>query len=284
MSLYYINGKITEDPKQANISVEDRGFRFGDGIFDTISFYNKKIFLRDFHLERIQSALNAITIDFDINQLDNIFKDLLKKTSFNDGFIRVSITRGQGSRGYLPTYSSPPSLIIEVKKRPDMSLSHGDLTISTFRKIPKESIPVQYKLMQGMNSSLAKEQAKNAGFIDAVMLSIDNYICECSSANIFFFKDNILHTPTSELPLLRGVIRRFILEKNDKFDIRQGKYKLDDLLDADQVFITNTALKILPISKIDNNKFTIDDEAGGGKVEYLENLIESEIKSSCYNG
>lgn len=246
--MIYINGKYFAE-SEAKISIKDRGLRFGDGVFETIKFVDNKLEHFEKHLNRLNDGLQAIKINFDSNNLEKIIYELIAKNGLNSGIARIMITRGEGSRGYLPTYQTPPSVIIETMPLREMDLTNIKLCVSPYKKIPLECLPVNYKLMQGMNYALAKQEAKEQGFFDTIMLTTDGFISECTSSNIFFEKDGKIYTPSLDCACLRGVMREVIIEEN-KGKIIEGKFTLNELKTADKIFITNSIIGKVEVNDI----------------------------------
>jgi len=250
MAFIYINGNFFEDVS-AKISVKDRSFRFGDGVFETISFDNGKISHWNLHKKRLEDGLAAIKIEFNAENLENNILKTIERNKLSSGSARINITRGEGSRGYLPTYQKPCNVGIEVMDKLIMEKTSANLCVSSYRKIPLECLPVNFKLSQGLNSSLAKMEAREKGFFEALQLNIKNEIAECSSGNIFWTKGDKIYTPSLECDVLNGVIRQVILQKSS-YKIIEGKFELEHLKDADEIFITNTIWKVLAVDSIEN--------------------------------
>jgi len=248
-----INDKILP-AKKALISVQDRGFRFGDGIFETCLIKSGKIYNWQAHKTRLKSGLVAIKINFTEKNLDQSCLRLIHKNKIQNGYLRISISRGIGSIGYLPIKNIQPNIIIEtitLKSSPKSSIK---LCISKIQKPSLKSLPTNYKLMQGINSTLVKLEAIENDCFDSIILNDKNQICETSSANIFWIKGNILYTPHSDSGCLLGTIREKILQISP-LKKKLVKAKISTLLNADEVFITNVAIGVLAVDKIDNFQF-----------------------------
>ncbi|MDB2414795.1 aminotransferase class IV [Rickettsiales bacterium] len=245
----YINGAYLP-LSEAKISIQDRGFRFGDGIFETIKVKDGGILYLEYHLERMAEGIDILKIPYSLLQLNKIFKKLIADNNLSEGFLRVSITRGIGSIGYLPSSCDlKPSIIIEViSGLPDIAES-ASLYLSSWKKTPDSCVPSSIKTMQGLNSVLSRMEAQQNGCYDALLLSEDDIICECSSSNIFWVKDDVLHTPSIDCGLVNGTIRR-LLQTQKIIAFKEGKYKLSQLKNADCVFVTNIAWGILPIKQL----------------------------------
>ncbi len=247
MTKININGKFF-DEDQALISVKDRGFRFGDGIFDTIKVINSKPVFFPLHMERIIEGLDSIRIDLSTKNIEQQIYQTIKTNNLKNGYVRISITRGEGSRGYMPTDEVRPNFVIETMKDRRITQTDGSLYVSQYQKPSLKSLPVNSKLMQGLNSTLAKMEANDTGCFDAILLNHNMQICECSSSNIFWFDqhDN-LRTPSRDSGCLNGVTRKIIIEN---FETHEGFYGINSLKTANEVFITNTVIGVFPIYEI----------------------------------
>lgn len=272
MSFIYVNGNFYED-SEAKISVKDRGFRFGDGVFETIAFYNGKLYRWDLHKKRLDDGLASIKIVFNSDRLENDILRTIQKNGLTTGLARLTITRGEGSRGYLPTEKATPNLVIEAMPRPPMEREHANLCVSKYKKIPLECLPVNYKITQGLSSTLAKMEAHEKGFFDALMLNVDNYISECSAGNIFWVKGKEIYTPRYDCDILEGVMRQIVLDKSP-YSVIHGRFKLKELKRADEVFITNVAWKVLAVNEIEG---IFKNKKGYNITSEIRSLIEKDI-------
>ena len=251
---------------EALISIDERGFLFGDGLFETCRFIDKKIINFEAHLARIKIGLVNLKLNANIQNIETKCYNLIKKNNLQDGIIRISISRGIGSKGYLPTNETPNLVIIQAKELPNPP-QNVDLIICDINPPP-----FKFKSANALQYILAKIFAHENNFFDAIMLDEKGYICETSSANIFWIKDQIIYTPNDNCNMVRGTIRRALLELKD-LKIKCGKYKISALKDADEVFITNSTYLILSIDKIAfrNKKETIE-------VKYKKILVKKVIK------
>lgn len=247
-----INYQITPE-KKALISINERGFLFGDGVFETCRFSQNNIYNFHSHLNRLKLGLEAIKIDFDLSDLEENIKNLIAKNDLNEGLTRIYISRGQGSSGYDPNENIKPLIIIQTKKLPKKPSNPINLWVSKYKKISNKSLPIHYKLAaQGLNSTLVKLEAKENNCFDGILLDENNNICETSCANIFWVKNQTLFTPSKNCDILFGTIREKILQLAQEKNIqtKEVETNLDEILEADEVFITNISYKILKINSI----------------------------------
>ncbi len=272
----YLNGKIVKENK-ALVSIQDRGFRFGDGCFETIRVENGVIYQLEVHLKRLQEGLSAIKISYNTQLLKEIFARLLHKNKLKRGFLRVSITRGEGSRGYLPEIKKGPTIVVEAMGEIPEITASVDLWVSNYRKISEKCLPSSAKTMQGLNSSLARMEAQENGCFEALMLGDEEKICEGSSSNIFWMQDGKLYTPSLKSGVLPGIMRN-VVKRISPLEVVEGIFCLDDLKNADEVFLTNVAWLIAQVKEIKplGLKFKVSGYSGG-----IKDLILKDIKNLC---
>lgn len=248
MNYIRINNKILPQ-KKALISVKERACRFGDGVFETCRVVSGVIYNYEAHHNRLLAGLEAIKINYDISNLKRKAYKVIKKNNLQDGTIRISISRGIGSYGYLPEKRIKPLLIIETDLAAKRIKNSANLWLSNITKVSLNSLPINYKLSQGLNSTLALMEAKENKCYDSLLLNDLGHICETATANIFWIKNDILYTPSEKCGVLLGTVRQKILDLSP-IPTKLVVAKLFKLITADEIFITNTKLGILHISKI----------------------------------
>ena len=272
----------------AHISPQDRGFRYGDGVFETILISNKlphnfgvrhceealadaaihnddkdwiaspsarndeitrKLYQWEFHVKRLKAALTATRIEFDTNILPALCGELLTANKCSEGLLRIQITRGIGGRGYLPERGISPTLLIETMAIPTPPPAPISLFLSSYAKISQSALPVNFKLCQGLNSTLARMEAADNNCFDALILNDAGQICETSSANIFWLKNGILYTPSLACGVVEGSIRNAVI-RTSPYPVQEVAENLEVFALAEAVFITNVAYKILPVFEL----------------------------------
>jgi branched-subunit amino acid aminotransferase/4-amino-4-deoxychorismate lyase len=239
-----INSQFFEH-KEALIHVEERGFRFGDGVFETIGIYGGLPYLWHYHQERLEAGLRALRITFDTHALLLQAMGLLVANRVKEGLLRISISRGVGSRGYLPLQSIP-TLVMETLPYAQAP-KEAMLWLSSYEKISPRALPTHCKLAQGLNSTLARMEATENNCYDALQRSMHGHIAETSSANIFWLTENVLFTPSLATGALGGTTRRRICELS-LYKVEEGEYSVDALRSAEAVIITNAAVGIVAVS------------------------------------
>jgi branched-subunit amino acid aminotransferase/4-amino-4-deoxychorismate lyase len=278
MPLIYLNNQFI-DENDASVSITDRGLRFGDGLFETMSFYNKTIYQLDEHKTRFKNGLSALKFDDRVN-VDEIFENaesLIHMNNLNEGLLKMVITRGDRSMGYLPAPDYTPTIIIHVVKKPKRYTESWKLWLSEWIKPAANMVPIAAKTLQGMNSTLSKLEAKENGHNEGLLLNASGHIAECSGSNIFWFKGETLYTPSLACGILPGTLRDAII-RTSIYEVKQGEYTLEDLESADEIFCSNTNLLAHPvthISSVDRTWNTHD------KTSQVVELLQKDIAQQC---
>lgn len=243
---------------QATISPEQRGFLFGDGVFDSIKVNQGQLINWQAHFQRIKDGLQFAKINFETADLKQQAQKLIQANQIQDGFLRIYISRGIGSRGYMPTNNSKSLLYISSSKEIKMKYEEISLNITNFRKNSQDYLFENQKLAQGMKNTLIKITAKEQGFFDSIILNEKDQICETSSANIFWIKNDEIFTPDHKCGLLLGTIRQKIIDQNKVNIVRAG---IEELKNADSIFMTNIKIRVLFVDKLSFcNKIFLKDK------------------------
>ena len=256
----YVNGKFY-DKKDAKISVFDHGLLYGDGAFEGIRSYSRLVFKLKEHLCRLYETAHTLMLDITLSkeQLSKAITATLKENDLSDAYIRVVVTRGEGDLGLDPRKcKGEPGIIIITDKITlyDKELYKKGLeiiTVPTPRNIP-EALNPQLKSLNYLNNILAKIEANNSGFDEAIMLDSHGYVAECTGDNIFIVKEGRLMTPWQAR--LKGITREAVLELARKNNVptKECAITRHEVFTADECFLTGTAAEIIPVVKVDGRK------------------------------
>jgi branched-subunit amino acid aminotransferase/4-amino-4-deoxychorismate lyase len=249
MKKYVFKNQNLVAEEKATISIRERGFLFGDGIFETCKIINGEIF--DFHLHeaRIHRALKLLKFSAEISDLEKKSYQLIKKNSAENGILRISISRGIGSAGYLPTNESAALVIIET-------FPARELPKKIRLGIAETRTPgISFKPMSATSYVLAKIEAKEQKSFDAAMLSDKNFIAETSSANIFWVKNGQIYTPHESCGIVLGCVRERLL-KIPELKIKKVKAKISALKNADEIFLTNSSYLVILVDEFLGRKLS----------------------------
>ena len=254
----YIDGKYY-DKADAKVSVFDHGLLYGDGIFDGIRIYNGKVFKIKEHIERLYESAKAIILEIPMTkeEMKAAVEDAVKVNERKDGYIRLVITRGEGSLGLDPASCKKATVIIivsDIQLYPKEYYEKGIALVTvTSRRIPSECLDPRIKSLNYLNNIMAKLEAKQAGCLEAVMLNTQGFVAECTADNIFIVKEGRLLTPSVYHGALEGITRQTVMEIAEKIGIKSEETTLApyDLYTADECFLTGTGAEIVPVVKID---------------------------------
>lgn len=259
--MIYVNGKML--PKsQAMVSVYDHGLLYGDGVFEGIRVYRGKIFKCQQHMERLYRCAEAIhlKIPVSMSEMVQIQRDCISANSLDEGYIRLVVTRGFGTLGLDPRRCPVPGIICiadQIRLYPEEAYRSGMKVVVAKRpKTPVACLDPRIKSLNYLNNILAKCEAIDAGCDEAIMLSTDGYVTECTGDNLFVIKDGRMYTPPSvcgQSGLLEGVTRRFVMEtlaRDCKVPCEERLMRLDEVLGADEVFLTGTAAEIIAVNAV----------------------------------
>ncbi|MCG2704450.1 MAG: branched-chain-amino-acid transaminase [Candidatus Omnitrophica bacterium] len=255
----YIDGKFYEK-EDAKISVFDHGLLYGDGVFEGIRSYNHRVFKLDEHINRLYASAKTIMLDIPLSkkEMQDAVIATLKKNHMDNAYIRLIVTRGPGDLGLDPRKCKRPTVVVitdNIVLYPDKYYKNGleIITVPTRRNIP-EALNPKVKSLNYLNNILAKIEAANAGFEEAIMLNSDGYVLECTGDNIFIVKNGELLTPPTYLGALEGVTRDAVIGIAQAKSMRFSEKVMTrhSLFNAEECFLTGTAAEIIPVIKIDN--------------------------------
>ncbi len=254
----YLNGKFVERSK-AVVSVFDHGLLYGDGVFEGIRSYNGLVFKLREHIDRLYESAHTIMLRIPLSkeELIGVVKQSLRVNKLRDAYIRLVVTRGEGDLGLDPRKCSQPTVFLiadRIELYPKQLYERGLelITVATQRNVP-EALNPQIKSLNYLNNILAKIEAVNAGYEEAIMLSHSGYVTECTGENLFIVRGKQLLTPPPYIGVLRGITRETVmtLAARRRLDVREELLTRHDLFNADEVFLTGTAAEIVPVVKID---------------------------------
>lgn len=263
----FINGKFYEK-EDAKISVFDHGLLYGDGVFEGIRVYKRLVFKLEEHINRLFESAYTLMLEIPLTkkQIIKAIIDTLKINNLSDAYIRVIVTRGEGDLGLDPRKCKGKETVIIITDRialyPERIYKEGleIITVPTIRNLP-EALNPQIKSLNYLNNILAKIEAINCGFEEAIMLDSLGYIAECTGDNIFLVKGGQLYTPPQCMGTLRGITRDTILDiaRKNRILVHEHVLTRHELYISDECFLTGTAAKIVPVVKVDGRRI------GGGK-------------------
>ena len=255
----YINGQF-HDKQDAKISVYDHGLLYGDGVFEGMRSYGGKVFRLQQHLERLWNSARAIWLEipFTQDEMADAVNDTLRTNNIEDGYVRLIVTRGEGTLGLDPNKCSQPQIIIiadSITLYPDEFYENGleIVTVRTIRNHPAALNP-GIKSLNYLNNILAKIEGLQHGCVEALMLNYKGQVAECTGDNLFLVRDGQLYTPPVDAGILEGITRAAVLELAVQSALRVHEVALEkeDVYSADECFLTGSAAEVVPVVKVDN--------------------------------
>lgn len=257
MKIYLNDGLV--DSAEAKISVFDHGLLYGDGIFEGIRLYNGCVFKLDAHLERLEYSAKALMLNmpWSREQISDAVCETCRANNLTNGYIRLIVTRGEGSLGLSIQNCKEPQLIIiadTIQLYPEEYYENGlsIITVPTRRCNPA-ALPPTVKSLNYLNNILAKIEAQHLGYHEAIMLNDQGYVAECTGDNVFVIHKGELITPSASAGALKGITRGSALEIAEELGVpwREANMTRYDVWVADELFLTGTAAEIVPIVEVD---------------------------------
>jgi branched-chain amino acid aminotransferase len=254
----YLNGLLV-DRADAKVSVFDHGLLYGDGVFEGIRIYDGCIFKLDEHLERLEYSAKAIMLKIPLSrkELSDAVCETCRANDLKSGYIRLVVTRGEGSLGLSIHSCKQPNVIIiadNIQLYPPEFYEQGlkIITVPT-RRINPAALPPTVKSLNYLNNILAKTEAQHLGYHEAIMLNDQGYIAECTGDNVFALHKGVLLTPPASAGALKGITRGAVLEIADELavPVREVNLTRYDVWTCDELFLTGTAAEVIPIVEVD---------------------------------
>ncbi len=269
----YINGKFYSK-ENASVSVFDHGFLYGDGAFEGIRAYDRLVFRLGEHIDRLYETCHTMMIAIPLSkkEMQQAIVATLKENKIDNGYIRAIVTRGVGDLGLDPRkcHGQPTVIIIAdtITLYPAELYKKGMdiITVPTPRNHP-EALNPQLKSLNYLNNILAKIEANNSGYNEAIMLDTNGYVGECTGDNIIIVKNGRLLTPSHGR--LKGITLAAVWDLALKFKIptEERLFTRHEVYNSDECFLTGTAAEIIPIVKVDGRTI------GSGKPGAITNKL-----------
>ena len=270
----FINGEFV-DKEDAKVSVFDHGLLYGDGVFEGIRSYDRRVFRLDEHLDRLYTGASAIRLEVPMGKKDLEAKILeaLNINGLDDAYIRVVVTRGEGDLGLDPRKCPKGNVFIIADKialYPGEFYENGlEIITAKTRRNPPDALNPRVKSLNYLNNILGKIEAIDSGVPEALMLTMDGYVAECTGDNVFLVKDGRMATPPVDIGALEGITQNAVIELAGKRGIEcaREKFKPEKIYDVDECFLTGTAAEIIPVVKLDGKTI------GTGKPGEITKLL-----------
>ena len=265
-ALCWFDGSILP-AREARVSVFDHGLLYGDGVFEGLRFYHGKTFMLEAHLQRLAASARAIALPLPYGHAATAaaIEALVAAHGGSEGYLRLVVTRGPGALGIDPRKCGRPTMFIIADQLrihdADEEAAGISLHVAETRRLPAACLDPAIKSLNYLNNILARIEANRAGCDEALMLNLDGHVSEGSVDNIFIVTNGVIATPPLADGLLAGITRAVIIEVAREAGIRVDEKSLwlDDLLVADECFLTGTGAELIPVASIGEHRLPVPD-------------------------
>ncbi|PTH58834.1 D-amino-acid transaminase [Staphylococcus agnetis] len=268
------------DEQDAKVAYNDRGYNFGDGIYEYVRIYDGKLFTAKEHFERLLRSASEIGLDLNhtVASLTTLVREFAQVNKVTNGGVYIQVTRGAASRDHaFPTPSVEPVLTGFVKSydRPFKALDEGVAVVTT------EDIRwlrCDIKSLNLLGNVLAKEYATKYNAEEAIQHRGD-IVTEGASSNVYAIKDGVVHTHPANNFILNGITRRVIqwVCEDENIEFNEAPFTVDFLKSADEVIISSTSVEVMPVVLIDGE--SVADGKVGPITRTLQKGFEKYIHS-----
>ena len=247
------------DRADAKISVFDHGLLYGDGVFEGIRVYNRRVFRLAQHIDRLYDSAKGVWLEIPLAKpaMQRLVEDAVTKSGLDEAYIRLVVTRGVGDLGLDPRKCAKPSVICIVDTiqlwSPDR-YEKGLTALTAATPIShRESLSPRIKSLNYLAHIMAKVEGIAAGVDEVIMLDAYGYVAEASGMNLFAVTNGTVRTPPAYAGILRGVTRDAVIElaREATYAVEEIPLNRYDLYTANEMFLTGTAAEVVPVTKLD---------------------------------
>lgn len=283
--LVSINGKLYP-PEEAKISVFDRGFLYGDAVYEVARSYGRVFFELEAHIERMFQSAEMISMDLQKSQqayIDEIYK-VYSHVKENDMYMRIQITRGEGTIGLSTKNAEKPNVVIYIRTleaTPAEYYSRGVSIVTTDRlRNSKKALDPNIKSGNYLNNLLAFREATKASAYESIMVNSKNLVTEGTTANVYMVKNGEVISPPDDFDILRGITRRILkgLCKDLNIPFVERGFTPQEMESADEVFLTSSTKEVLPVYLVNTSKVK---SAPGPLSQKLGLAYKQYVKEYC---
>lgn len=275
----YLNGQFLP-LEQARVSIDDRGFQFGDGVYEVVRVYRGKPFRLEDHLIRLERSAQAISIPMtlSVGEWERVIRDGIDRSQLEECKVYIQITRGVAPREHTFPSSSIPTTVMTVRDIAsiDAVLRQGGVSAITLpdQRWGRCSI----KSLNLLPNLLAKQQAKEQEAFEAILIK-EGSVTEGTSSNVMMASDDVLVTPALSDQLLAGVTRQELLTlaRHAGIQVEERVVKQDELMEAQEVFLAGTTIEVIGVTKLDGKPI------GNGHVGLMTRRLQSMLLNAVAN-
>ena len=278
-TIAYVNGHFSPI-EQAKISIEDRGFQFGDGVYEVVRTYGGVPFRLHDHLSRLESSARAVSIPVPLSRTEweALIREGVQRSEYAECLVYLQLTRGVAPRAHLFPSPAKPTVVMTFREtvKPDGALQQQGVPAVTLSDLRWALCSI--KSLNLLPNVLAKQQASDAGAIEAILVK-DGLVTEGCSSNVCLVRDGNIITPPLSDQLLAGVTRAVALELARKNGIMVDEREVpeEELTRADELFLIGTTIEVLPVSRL--NGVPVGDRMPGTVTQAVSDAFQRCILS-----
>ncbi len=254
----WIDGELRQ-AENAVVSVLDRGFLYGDSVFETLRTYGKRPFALAEHVERLRTSAESVLIEMPVSeqQISAEIARAVEEAEFEESYVRVMVTRGQGALGLDPRVAVRPLrvMIVAPLSPPPLEDYRRGISVVTFQtsRVQDDTPAAGAKIGNYLVAVLAHRKAADAGAKEALVTNAAGQVVEGATSNVFWFEGSTLWTPPLSAGILAGITRHHILKAAAELSlpVEMRVPTVDELLSSDGVFISSSIREMLPVVSID---------------------------------
>lgn len=281
MEYVIVNGEVM-DRASAKVDIEDRGYQFGDGVYEVIRVYNGKMFTGTEHLNRLVESAKKIRMElpYSPEALAGMMEELIAKNELQTGIVYMQFTRGTSPRNHVfPGKDVAPTFVAYTRQvaRPEEYMQKG---VRTILDEDIRWLRCDIKSLNLLGNLLSKQKAAEAGCFEAI-LHRGQTVTEGSHSNISIIKDGVIITHPADNHILNGITRQKVIEvcKNEQIPFEERAYTLEELYAADEVFSSGTTVEVMPVIEIEGKP--VGNGEPGSVTRRLQELFKAEITQQC---
>ncbi|QPK63443.1 aminodeoxychorismate lyase [Methylomonas sp. LL1] len=254
--MFLLNGE-----RRQYVDVSDRGFQYGDGLFETIAVFNSKPLFWRRHLARLAKGCEQLLIPPPDPAL--LTAEALRITSSADSAVlKLIVTRGSGGRGYRQPQPIVPTRLLSLHPSPnypDEYQTDGIIARFCDQRLAISPRLAGIKHLNRLEQILARAEWRDDAIQEGLMLDGDGYVVEGTMSNLFFVKNGVLHTPSLVRCGIAGIVRQLVIDFARRNEIRllEQQFETTSVLEADEVFVTNSVIGIWPVKRLDQQCFSV---------------------------
>lgn len=288
---YHVDGDLVP-ADEATVPVRDRGFMYGDAVFETLRVYGGEPFAWTAHRDRLERGARTLGFPEAVpGDLRERVDETLAENDIEEAYCKLSVSRGVQPGKLTPDPEVDPTVVVYVAP-----LARGGVdgdrpwddpaTVQTVRtrRAPDAALPSEAKTHNYLTGVLARLECRRAATDDfsadeALLRTVDGHVAEGATSNVFFVDGGVLKTPATDLPLLPGVTRSVVLDLADDedFPVETGRYAVEDVREADEAFLTNSTWELRPVASVDGIDLPV-----GPMTKLLSRLFDERVERECY--